>query len=131
MPGSGDRPADSGSWIAAPRLPPMVMVGQHKRLAEPMSRRQKRGLAVSLAVVVLAVLGATVFAIASHDSFGTSRNGCVSLTVASSLGGTELHRCGASARALCEAAQTENDALSHELRPQCVLAGYGPQRPTG
>ncbi len=107
------------------------MVGQHKRLAEPMSRRQKRGLAISLAVLLLAVVGATAFAIASHDSFGTSGNGCVSLTVASSLGGAELHQCGRAARALCEAAQTANDPVSRELRPQCVLAGYGPRRPTG
>ncbi len=107
------------------------MVGQHKRLAEPMSPGQKRGLAISLAVLVLAVAGATVLAIASHDSFGTSRNGCVSLTVASSLGGAELHKCGSAARALCQAAQAANDPLSRELRPQCVLAGYGPRQPTG
>lgn len=107
----------------------MVMVGHSKRLAEPMSRGQKRGLAIFLVVLLLGVVGATVYAIASNDSFGTSHDGCVSLTVASSLGGAEIHRCGSAAKALCRAAQTANDPLSRELRPQCVLAGYGPGRP--
>jgi hypothetical protein len=109
----------------------MVMVGQHKRLAEPMSGRQKRGLAIALVVLALAIAGGTVYAVTSNDSFGTSHNGCVSLTIASSLGAAVIHKCGSDAKALCAAAQTASDPVSRALRPQCVLAGYRPARSSG
>lgn len=107
------------------------MVGQSKRLAEPMSKRQKRGLAISLAVLVIAIGAATVYGVVHHTSLDTSGAGCVNLTVPSSLGAAILHGCGAKARAMCADAQVHDDTISKLLRPQCVLAGYPPVRSSG
>ncbi len=109
----------------------MVMVGHSKRLAEPLSRRQKRWMAASLAVLVLAVVGAAAFSVAGGDTSDTSQHGCVNLIVASSLGGARLHYCGGAARTFCRSAQEHSDAISLQARPQCVLAGYRPVRSSG
>lgn len=107
------------------------MVGHSKRLAEPLSGGQKRALAISLVVLLLAVVGAAVYATVGSGSSGASRNGCVNLTVPSTLGGVIFHECGQAARAWCEQAQAQNDALSRLARPQCALAGYAPARSSG
>jgi hypothetical protein len=104
----------------------MVMVGHSKRLAEPLSPRQKRRLAISLVVVLLAVIGAAVYASVGNGSFGASHDGCVNLTVPSTLGAQIFHECGSAARAWCEQSEVQDDALSRLARPQCVLAGYAP-----
>ncbi len=111
----------------------MVMVGHSKRLAQPLTPRQKRGMAISLVVVLLAVLGATVYAVVNQNSgsFGASHDGCVNLTVASSLGGALIHQCVSAARTFCRHAQTHTDTLSLQARPQCVLAGFPPARASG
>ena len=109
----------------------MVMVGHSKRLAEPLSRRQKRWMAISLAVLVLAVVGAAAVTVVGGDTSDTSSNGCVNLIVASSLGGARLHYCGSAARDFCRSAQTHTDPISVQARPQCVLAGYPPARSSG
>ncbi len=104
----------------------MVMVGHSKRLAEPLSPRQKRRLVVSAVILLLAVIGASVYASVGNGSYGASRNGCVNLTVPSTLGGQIFHECGSAARAWCEQSEAQDDALSRLARPQCVLAGYPP-----
>ena len=106
----------------------MVMVGHSKRLAEPLTRRQRRGLVAALAVLALAVVVATVIAVTdSRGNYGASANGCINLTVPSTLGGALIHSCGAQARALCAHSETANDSFSRSLRPECVLAGLAPK----
>jgi hypothetical protein len=78
--------------------------------------RGKRIVYLIVAVVVAA-------GVVSHDSYATSANGCVSVTVPSSTGGNTIHYCGAQAVSFCRAAFAGADTLSLAARPQCDLAG--------
>jgi len=102
------------------------MVGHSKRLAQPLSRGQRRGMGISLAVLLVVIVAATAYGLSSRGSYGASRNGCVNVSVPSTLGGGLLHSCGAAARAWCRQVETQNDAVSRLARPQCVLAGITP-----
>jgi hypothetical protein len=106
----------------------MVMVGHNKRLAQPLTRRQRRGLAISLAVLLIAIVAATAYGLASRNSYGPSKNGCVNLTTPSTLGGVIVHDCGAAAKELCARAASANDAAARLIRPECVKAGVLPAR---
>jgi hypothetical protein len=99
--------------------------------AEPLTRRDKRGIAIvgALVLVVFAALG--VWAAVRPGGYGQSRDGCVTVTEPSSTGGALLHACGASARAMCHAAFAHGDRLSLLTRPQCRLAGLGPASVAG
>jgi hypothetical protein len=101
----------------------MVMVGHNQRLKEPLTRGQKRGMAITLAVLVVAILAATAYGLANH---ATSAAGCVNVTVPSTLGAVVIHNCGAGAREFCRAAQLHNDPTSVLARPECVKAGITP-----
>jgi hypothetical protein len=94
--------------------------------AEPLTRRDKRGMAIvgALVLAVFAALG--VWAAVRPGGYGQSRDGCVTVTEPSSTGGALLHACGASARAMCRAAFSHGDKLSLLARPQCRLAGLNP-----
>jgi hypothetical protein len=102
--------------------------------AEPLTRRDKRGIAI-VAVLVLAVFAAVgIWAAVRPGGYGQSRDGCVTVTAPSSTGGGLLHACGASARAMCRSAFAQHDELSLLTRQQCRLAGLGPASapaPTG
>jgi len=104
----------------------MVMVGHSKRLAEPLTRRQRRWLVAALAVLGVAIVVGSLFAALGGGTSMVSRNGCVYVTIPSTLGAGILHECGAPAREFCRQAQTHDDPTSQLARPQCVLAGYRP-----
>jgi hypothetical protein len=102
----------------------MVMVGHSQRLAQPLTRGQQR----VIAVVVAVLLAAATWAVIRPTSAPVSRNGCVSVVVASSTGGGLLHNCGAAARAWCQTEFARTDALARLIQPQCRLAGLQPRR---
>jgi len=104
----------------------MVLVGHAGRLAEPLTRRQRRGLAAVGALLVVAVVGVTVW-LATHKDPYVSRNGCVYVMVAGPTGGTLLGQCGAAARAWCASELGAHDLLAPKLLPQCRLAGIYPR----
>lgn len=85
--------------------------------------RGKRIVYLVLAVVVAAGVAIGVWSAVSHDSYATSANGCVSVTVPSSTGGNTLHYCGTQAVSFCRGAFAGADAVSLAARPQCDLAG--------
>jgi len=85
--------------------------------------RGKRIVYLILAVVVAAGVAIGVWSAVSHDSYATSANGCVSVTVPSSTGGNTLHYCGTQAVSFCRGAFAGSDAVSLAARPQCDLAG--------
>jgi hypothetical protein len=92
--------------------------------------RQKRIL-LFVGVAFLAVLGGLgAWGALASDTYSTSGHGCVNVTVSSSTGGATLHYCGAQARSFCQSAFRSQDQLSLRARPQCVLAGLGPQGAT-
>jgi len=98
---------------------------------EPLTRRDKRGLVLVCALIVGGLVGLGIWAAVSPGGYGQSRDGCVTVSAASSTGGALLHECGDKAVAMCQAAFTHRDKLSLLTRPQCRLAGLGPQPAPG
>lgn len=94
--------------------------------AEPLTRRDKRGLAVAGGVIVAIAAGVGIWSAVSPGSYGQSRDGCVTVNAPSSTGGALQHACGAAAVAMCHSAYTHNDQVSLLTRPQCRLAGILP-----
>ena len=92
--------------------------------------RQKRVFGIVAVVVVLLFGGLAAWGALAHDAYGTSANGCVSVTVPNSTGGAVLHHCGAQAQAFCQASFRDTDQISLLARPQCKLAGLGPAGPS-
>ena len=121
---SGRLPASGEPRSRAYTSPHMVMVGHSQRLAQPLTRGQQRVIAVLVAVV----LAAATWAVLRPSSAPVSRNGCVSVVVASSTGGGLLHNCGAAARAWCQTEFARTDALARLIQPQCRRAGLQPRR---
>jgi hypothetical protein len=90
--------------------------GQWDRLNHPLSRRDRRVLAIAACAVVLGAAGA-VAAIVMHPS--QSNAGCVIVTVASTTGGAVMRNCGALARAFCRDQSNLGNAAE-----QCRALGY-------
>jgi hypothetical protein len=88
--------------------------------------RQKRIFAIAAVVVIIVFGGLTAWGVLGHDSYGTSANGCVNVTVPNTTGGSIVHYCGAQARSFCQASFRSQDQVSLRARPQCALAGLSP-----
>jgi hypothetical protein len=102
------------------------MYGRTNRLSHRLTRRQKRVMASITGLVVLVFLGLGIWGAFIRDSYGQSGNGCVSLTLPGSMGGTVLHYCGSAARSFCRAVSDGQDQVSQRARPQCRQAGLLP-----
>lgn len=94
--------------------------------AEPLTRRDKRGIAVIGALVLAGFGAAGIWAVAHPGGYGRSHDGCVTVSAASSTGGAIMHECGSGAVTMCRSAFAHRDRLSMLTRPQCRLAGLGP-----
>jgi hypothetical protein len=99
----------------------MIMFDQSRRLSEPLrwGRREKTAIAVTLSVVVLALAGLGAYALTSG---ARARADCVTVTFASTLGGADLHACGAQARRVCASGSFRG--IVPELRAACRRAGF-------
>jgi hypothetical protein len=102
----------------------MIMVGQAKRLREPLSRRQRRALYATVGGLLAAVVALAAYGAVAHDPSTTSGHGCVSVTVASTTGGAILHECGRAAERWCRMEAQRHGPLASVAGPQCRLAGY-------
>jgi hypothetical protein len=91
-----------------------------------LTSRQKRVFAIVGGLVILALGGLGIWSAVAPDTYAGSGHGCVNVTVPSSTGGSTLHYCGAAARSFCRGAFQAADQISLRARPQCVLAGLGP-----
>ncbi len=100
----------------------MIMQDQSRRLSQPLrwGRREKTIVAVLLSCVALAAIGLSVFALTGG---APRRKDCIEVTFASTLGGAELHGCGARAREIC-ASGGDFHSIRSELRAACERAGY-------
>jgi hypothetical protein len=109
----------------------MIMIGQSRRLAEPLrwTRAGKLGVAAVVALLVAAVLGVTVFALTG----GTREaRGCFEVTFPSTLGAAYLHACGARAREICATPGRYPEVTAGgQLAAACRRAGYPYGRPAG
>jgi hypothetical protein len=78
-----------------------------------------------VAGVVAAVIAASAaaWALTSHERPG---DGCVNVSIASSMGGAVERACGASARDWCRAASAQHDAHAVVVQAQCRGAGILP-----
>jgi hypothetical protein len=77
-------------------------------------------------VVGLVAVIAVAVVVAFTSVQRQSRNGCIDVSAATVIGGSELYRCGAAARALCTApagASSQNVAFSRALAEACRKAG--------
>jgi hypothetical protein len=86
--------------------------------------RRKRIVYLLVAVLVAVGVAIGVWSGVSHDKYGPSANGCVTLTFAGSTGGSTSHYCGAAAKSFCKSAFANSDRISLLARPQCDLAGW-------
>lgn len=105
----------------------MVMVGQQKRLSEPLSWTRAGRLAVSFAALLLIIAAITGGAWAIFGSH-KGRQGCIDVAFASTLGAAEIHRCAGKARELCANPSQNPAAEAHRaLQDACEKAGlpYG------
>jgi hypothetical protein len=94
--------------------------------ARPLSGRAKRVLILAGVAAVLVAAGVIAWSAASPGGYGSSKDGCITVTLPSSTGGAVIHQCGAAARATCHGAFVHTDRLSMLTRPQCRLAGLAP-----
>jgi hypothetical protein len=85
--------------------------------------RGKRIVYVVLGVVVAACAAVGIWSAVSSDPLATSANGCVSVNIASSTGGTLVHYCGSQAKTYCHTAFQRSDPASLAAQKQCDLAG--------
>ena len=76
--------------------------------------------------MLLVIAATAVWAAFRPGSYGSSRDGCITVSLPSTTGGAVLHQCGSDARASCKLAFTGTDKISRLTRPQCRLAGLAP-----
>jgi hypothetical protein len=98
----------------------MIMIDRSRRLSEPLrwGRREKVAIATLISLFVLAGVGLGAYALTSGS---TGRRDCVTVTFASTLGGADLHACGARARRVCASGAFRG--IASELRAACRHAG--------
>jgi hypothetical protein len=83
-------------------------------------------IAVGVVVGVIAA-GSTAWVMTGHSStYDRSGDGCVNVTIASSMGGALEHACGTAARDWCRAAYAQHDAHAEAVQAQCRVAGILP-----
>jgi hypothetical protein len=105
-----------------------VMPFARQPAAEQLTSRDKRKIAAAVAAIALVLAAIAVWAAVRPGTYGSSKDGCITVTMPSSTGGALIHQCGASARALCKRAYAGTGKESMLIRPQCRLAGITPAR---
>ena len=91
----------------------MPMEGQWRRSTTPIARRDRR------LIVILAALAAVGSVVAIAITRGKSYTNCVTVTVASTMGGATIRHCGADARRFCR-----NQPGGGSVAAQCAGLGY-------
>jgi hypothetical protein len=97
--------------------------------AEPVTRRDRRKMVIFGLVVLVIFVGVGVWAVVKPGDYGASRNGCITVNLPSTMGGSLVHGCGAQARTMCATAYTGAGVAPQLIRPQCRLAGISPPPP--
>lgn len=97
--------------------------GQQQRPARPLNRRAREiRIAIGL-TLLLAAAGVLAWSASDPSGYQTSARGCVTVTVASSMGGALHRECGAAARSWCHSAYQQYDPFALRVQQQCRLAG--------
>jgi hypothetical protein len=100
----------------------MIMIGQAKRLSEPLrwGRWQRTAVAVLVACALLSAAALLAYGLTRG---APARADCIDVTFASTLGAARLHACGHRARAIC-AMPGGYRSVEDELRTACRRAGF-------
>lgn len=104
------------------------MEGRSQRVTAALTRRQKRAMAAVGGFVAAALAGAAIWGAGHPGSYGSSHNGCITVNVPSSMGGSIMHDCGTRAQAICRTAVTHHDTLARLIAQECRRAGLGAAR---
>lgn len=86
--------------------------------------RSEKWILGSVLATVAALAAVVIIAIATAEP--TSANGCVNVTVPSSMGAQQLSGCGSRARTMCRAVGTQagyTGSLAQALTTECRKAG--------
>jgi hypothetical protein len=99
---------------------------------DPLMPRERRAMWVVAGILVAVIaVGATIWAMVGNASSSVrSGESCVTVSLASSMGGGVEHACGAAAREWCRAADVQHDAHAEAVQAQCRVAGILPQTTT-
>jgi hypothetical protein len=95
---------------------------------DPLTRGERRAVLIAAAILVAAIaVGATVWAVidGGRDSV-QSGDKCVTVAMASSMGGAVEHACGKAAHDWCMAAYAQRDTHAQAVQVQCRRAGLLP-----
>ncbi|MHB8242490.1 MAG: hypothetical protein ACYDHN_10915 [Solirubrobacteraceae bacterium] len=100
----------------------MVMQEQSRRLGEPLQwgKREKSAIAAVLVCLVVGLVALGIHTINTKN--GAEPANCIRVTFASTLGGADLHGCGAKARQIC--ASGDFPHIAAELQAACTRAGF-------
>ncbi len=100
----------------------MVMQEQSRRLGEPLQwgKREKSAIAALLVCVLVGLVALGIHTIDTKN--GAEPADCIRVTFASTLGGADLHGCGAKARQIC--ASGDFPHIAAELKAACAHAGF-------
>ena len=99
--------------------------GHWQEVSKPRQARPREKWMLGFGVGLLAIL-AVAIAISFTSKQKTSKNGCIDVSAATVIGGSELYRCGSAARDLCEAPGARGDqnlAFQRALVTACRKAG--------
>ena len=103
---------------------------EHSTGPRQINRRERwliAGVLAASAVIAVVIL----ISFTSHQK--QSRNGCIDVSAATVIGGSELYKCGSAARGLCTSATgsgAENISFRRALADACRKAGL-PVPPVG
>jgi hypothetical protein len=94
--------------------------------AEQATGRDKRRIAAVIAAIGLILAAVAIWATVRPGVYDGSRDGCITVNLPSSMGGSLMHQCGGAARTTCQHAYAGTNEISRLTRPQCRLAGIDP-----
>ena len=103
----------------------IIPPGHYQELARPRAIGRREKWMIGSVLGLLAVITVAVV-IAFTSVQRQSRNGCIDVSAATVIGGSELYRCGNAARALCTepgGGSSQNIAFSRALAQACRKAG--------
>jgi hypothetical protein len=118
-PQPGRDPAAHG--LTAPIIRGMPFA--YQPAAEQVTSRDKLRIAGVCAAILLVIAAIAVWAAFRPGSYGSSKNGCITVSIPNTTGGALMHQCGTDARSTCKRAYAGTDKISALTRPQCRLAG--------
>ncbi len=102
----------------------MPLQGHWERQNAPLGSRERRTVAIVGGVLALALAVVLFFSVVKSGSAG---QGCVNVTVPSTMGAGNMHACGDRARQLCASQRSgdQSDPFVRAAEAACRKAGIG------